>query len=174
MSNKIMEALNRMNGRQQQPSVFDQLAQHETSKQVSRRAKFNRLYKANGLTGYAAWIFPLSGGNERAGEILRLLLKAHVDPTSKSPIGLTWMDWLELLDLIGIYGAKIVVFYDVICGSDTAKATAVLKAWQLGWLSQEEILKALDDSSTSTIDPEDVLVRVRRAIPFFGTRTYMR
>jgi len=156
--------------REKYVSPFDQLAEYETAKLKEHQKKFNRLYKRNGLRGYDTIIVPLSEGIERADAILRILMRAYVDPTSKSSPPLSTVEWLEALDLIGVYGKNIVAFHDVLCSADVERTTACLKAWSLGWISNDAIRQAVADPSTASFNPEEVLTRIQGVIAGFGIK----
>jgi len=79
---------------------------------------------------------------------------------------------LLALDTLGIYGASIWTLYKYICGEDITKLLAVLRAWQLGFVSDAEIRLAIEvwptEGHNTVLNPETLLAQVRERLPMFG------
>ena len=79
---------------------------------------------------------------------------------------------LLALDALGIYGASIWTLYKYFCGEDITKSLAVLRAWQLGVVSDAEIRLAIEachaGDHSSGLNPETLLAQVRERLPMFG------
>lgn len=71
------------------------------------------------------------------------------------------------LDSYGIYGGRIWLLYNDVCHSDMTKMLAVLRAVQLGQLSEHTVQHAIDNCGVG-IDLEAVLASVREVLPRFG------
>ena len=79
---------------------------------------------------------------------------------------------LLALDTLGIYGASIWTLYKYICGEDITKTLAVLRAWQLGFVSDAEIRLAIEachaGGCPTDLNPETLLAQVQERLPMFG------
>jgi hypothetical protein len=74
------------------------------------------------------------------------------------------------LDRMGIYGTDIYVLWSDICDCNTAKLITVLRAAQLGVVSDKTIADAAsrqDYSGKGMIDITDLYRKVRKALPGF-------
>ncbi len=72
-----------------------------------------------------------------------------------------WMDTLE------IYGTKIWMLFKDVCGEDLVKMLGVLRAVQLGYLSEDQLHRAIQ-SYGNGIDVDDLLKQVQERLPNFG------
>jgi hypothetical protein len=72
---------------------------------------------------------------------------------------------LMSLDMSGIYGDKIRRLYEL-CGNDLAKTIAVVRACQLGQLSRENLMSAINGSQG--IDLDVVVAGVKKRLPRFN------
>ena len=77
------------------------------------------------------------------------------------------------LDTLGIYGSSIWLLYKDICGQDLAKMVAVLRGWQLGFVSGDKIAAAIETARApslviTTIDPGAIMAKVQLRPPAFN------
>ena len=111
----------------------------------------------------------LAAGNPGAAQALAQIFTfaPKVDPDSAlQGIGpLLWLgEW-------GIYGSDIYVLWSDICGKDSAKTIAVIRAVQMGLFSQDTLKDAAsrqDYSGRQMIPVEDLLERVQKILPSFN------
>lgn len=73
---------------------------------------------------------------------------------------------LMTLDTLGVYGYRVHVLCKDICGNDLRNMIAVLRGFQLGYLSKEEIHKSIDKESR-TFDLDKVIRQVEDRLPSF-------
>lgn len=104
-------------------------------------------------------------GNVGAVTVCAELVKkeAKIDPDA----ALAPIDSLLALDDLGIYGSKIWMLYKDVCGEDIVNTRAVLRARQLGILSEDVLLNAIDKYGDG-IDCDDILAKVQERLPAFG------
>jgi len=82
-------------------------------------------------------------------------------------------DWLGglggvlSLDSIGIYGSKIWMLFKDVCKQDLVKTSAMLRAWQLGFVPKDTLLHAIDNYGAG-IDTDALLAQVQERLPAFG------
>jgi hypothetical protein len=134
-------------------SPFDEIAEQEAER--IRKMPFNRLHKGYDTIGV------MSEGHARAKQVLWILFRGGQKGTLRD----VSYEYIESLDLIGIYGAAIAVFHDELCGSDVRKSRAVLRAWKMRWIKAEDILASLSVSPEKRINPREILDRLDRAFP---------
>lgn len=75
-------------------------------------------------------------------------------------------------DDMGIYGSRIWMLFKDVCGQDTVKLLAILRARQLGGLagiSEAKINHAIDNCGEG-IDHEEVLKAVKKELPKFNAQ----
>ena len=79
------------------------------------------------------------------------------------------------LDSAGIYGPGIWVLYKDTCGQDLTKMLAVLRAWQLGFITDEQLAAASNRNgarryteNSAGLDVDSILVKVKAELPDFG------
>ena len=72
-----------------------------------------------------------------------------------------WMDTLE------IYGPKIWMLFKDVCGEDLVKMLGLLRAVQLGFLSEAKLHIAIDNYGKG-IEVDDLLNQVQEQLPEFG------
>jgi hypothetical protein len=70
------------------------------------------------------------------------------------------------LDSLGIYGSRIWMLYKDVCGEDLKGMIAVLRAHQLGYITEAQVLQAID--FPSTLNVEECLSKVTARLPNFG------
>jgi len=82
-------------------------------------------------------------------------------------------DWLGglggvlSLDSLGIYGSKIWMLFKDVCKQDLVKTSAMLRAWQLGFVPKATLLHAIDNYGAG-IDTDALLAQVQERLPAFG------
>ena len=74
---------------------------------------------------------------------------------------------LLALDTHAIYGHKIWMLYKDVCGQDLVKMLAVLRACQLGFLTEAAMLHGIDNCGEG-LDCDDLLAQVQKELPNFG------
>lgn len=107
----------------------------------------------------------LSEGNIGAVSVCAQLLKEAeaIDPDA----AMGALGALLGLDSIGIYGSRIWILFKDRCGMNVPKMLAVLRAWQLGFISDTAIRAALDDRSDSSLDVDGLYAAVKKELPAF-------
>ena len=71
------------------------------------------------------------------------------------------------LDSLRIYGSKIWMLYKDVCHQDLTKTIAMTRAWQLGFVTEQALLHAIDNYGKG-IDTEALLEQVKERLPAFG------
>lgn len=76
------------------------------------------------------------------------------------------------LDTIGLYGSSIWLLYKDICGEDLRMMVGVLRAWQLGFISDRELRHAVEGARTGLenppkIDVSALVAKVEARLPAF-------
>ena len=124
-----------------------------------------------GLQDTALDVFmKLSEGNPGALTVCMEIFtqNAAIDPDAF----LSGLGPLLALDTLGIYGSSIWLLYKDICGEDITKTLAVLRAWQLGFVSDAEIRLAIEachaGGYNTGLNPETLLAQVQERLPMFG------
>lgn len=79
---------------------------------------------------------------------------------------------LLMLDTLHIYGSRLYMLWNDVCGRDVAKTLAVLRAYQLGQLAgvTEEALNHAIDNRGQGIDLEKVGKAVTKRLPSFNLK----
>lgn len=106
----------------------------------------------------------LSGGNPGA---LRVLIEANnhagdIDPDAMMGGMGVWL----ALDSFGIYGSEIWMLYKDVCGEYLPRFLAILRAIQLGFVSESSVLRAIRRRGEG-IDVDDLVLRVKERLPNF-------
>jgi hypothetical protein len=70
------------------------------------------------------------------------------------------------LDTLGIYGSRIWMLYKDVCKQDLRTMIAVLRAWQLGFLSRDILNHAIDNYGDG-LDVPAMVVKVEERLPEF-------
>ena len=77
-------------------------------------------------------------------------------------------------DSLGLYGSELYMLWNDVCGRDVGKVVGVLRAWQLGILTDTQIRDAVSscrerthDESTGGLDLDGMLASVSEQIPDF-------
>jgi hypothetical protein len=65
------------------------------------------------------------------------------------------------LDTLGLYADKIWMLYKDVCGEDLAVMKGVLRAWQLGFLTKEKLVGAVNGGDPLPLDELRELVTAR-------------
>lgn len=110
----------------------------------------------------------LSEGNAGAVTVIAMLFKENAKIDPQSALGL-YSSVLHL-DNLGIYGSKIWMLYKDVCGQDLRKMIALLRANQLGFVSNIEIKTAIE-SYGQGINLNDLVSKVEGALNEFQKET---
>lgn len=108
----------------------------------------------------------LSEGNPGAVTVCIKLLKegGEIDPDNL----LGGLGCLLSLDSHAIYGASIWMLYKDVCGEDTVKVVALLRAVQLGILEEDKLIYAIGNYGEG-IDVDNLYTLVKERLPTFDT-----
>lgn len=108
----------------------------------------------------------MSEGNIGALSVLINLMKEEgsIDPDS----ALAGIGTILDMDTMGIYGSHIWILYKDICKQDLKKLVAIFRGHQLGLVREEAILAAAFESKYSSLDPDDILEKVKEKLPEFA------
>lgn len=77
---------------------------------------------------------------------------------------------LLLFDSLSLYGSRIWMLYKDVCGEDLVKTVAMLRAWQLGFVSEDNLKHAVDNYGNG-IDNDDLYKQVKDRLPNFDSVT---
>jgi len=72
-----------------------------------------------------------------------------------------------MLDGLGIYGSRIWMLYKDVCKQDMVSMFGILRAYQLGYLSEESLNQAIDNYGDG-VDVEVLVAKVKEYLPRFG------
>jgi hypothetical protein len=109
-------------------------------------------------------IVNMSDGNPGAVTVMIQMIKTAptIDPQSApGPLGP-----LLVLDTLNIWGARIWMLYKDVCKEDISKAIGILRAWQLGIIS-DSVLNHAIDSDGDGLDVDASLKKVCERLPDF-------
>ena len=110
-------------------------------------------------------LYKLSEGNPGALTVCMEVLKkgAEIDPDAFGG-GL-----LQLLvfDTLGIYGSRIWMLYKDVCESNLVSMLGVMRAWQLGFITQSQLNWAIDNRGDG-LDVKQAVSQVKERLPSFG------
>jgi hypothetical protein len=70
------------------------------------------------------------------------------------------------LDTLGVYGPRIWMLYKDVCGEDIAKTNWMLRAWQLGIISEDELNKRIDNYGRDGVD--EIIEKVMNQLSYYG------
>jgi hypothetical protein len=108
-------------------------------------------------------------GNPGALTVLMECFKRGAEIDSDSALG--GLGSVLGLDTLGIYGPRIWMFYKDVCKQDIRVMLAVLRANQLGFLSDAELNDAIDHDpwrkSEHNLDLADLVAKVEEELPNF-------
>lgn len=71
-----------------------------------------------------------------------------------------------MLDEMGIYGSRLWILYSDVAGAKLGRFLAIIRAFQLGFLKEEEIDASIE-AEKATFDVDAVIVRVQERLPKF-------
>ncbi len=116
---------------------------------------------------FKAMAVKLCEGNPGALNVLINLVKQEptIDPDSAmGPYGT-----ILSLDAMGIYGSHIWILFKYRCGESLVKLVGLLRAHQLGFVSDDTITLASQSPTTPVeLDTDALLKRVQEELPAFG------
>lgn len=92
---------------------------------------------------------------------------AEIDPDANSKEMPSIMPILSL-DTLGLYGPSIWLLYKDVCKQNLAHMLAVLRGWQLGYLSKQDVQGAAQYPPIANLDVEDVVKHVSGRLPNFN------
>lgn len=106
----------------------------------------------------------MSDGNPGAVTVLMELYDKtpEIDPLSALG-GLGAIMWL---DTFGIYGPRIWMLYKDVCGQDIAKTNWMIRACQLGVISEQEFNHRIDNYGREGID--EIIEKVFDQLSYYG------
>jgi hypothetical protein len=95
-------------------------------------------------------VMKMSEGNPGAISVLMQLMKEvpTIDPANV----LGGLGPILEMDTLGIYGSRIWILYKDVCGEDIAKTNWMLRAWQLGLLTETELNHRIDNYGRDGVD----------------------
>lgn len=104
----------------------------------------------------------LSEGNPETSNLLRDLVAQAIliDPFGDSNLV------LRTLDRAGVYGARIQMLFKDVCSESASKTLAILRGFQHGIISQDQLDKAIDNHGQG-LDVDATLETVERRVPNF-------
>lgn len=109
-------------------------------------------------------LFKMSEGNPGA---LTVLLRVLTEGEQIDPDGaMGGLGPILALDTLGLYGPKIWMLFKDVCGEDLSKMLAVLRGWQLGFVSAEQVRIAVENYGNG-IDVVDLCNKVGKRLPAF-------
>ena len=113
-------------------------------------------------------VVKLAEGNPGAATVMMKILQEQdkIDPDAAG------MGVLGLLmfDTLGVYGSRIWMLYKDVCNSDVSEVLAVLRGWQLGFLSEAVLNYAIDNDGDG-LDKKDIFTKVQKRLPKFNLNT---
>lgn len=109
-------------------------------------------------------MFKMSEGNPGALTVCLQMLKdgEQIDPDN----AMGGLGTILSLDTLGLYGSKIWMLYKDVCGQDLSKMLAVLRGWQLGFLSDIQVRNAVENYGEG-INLEEICAKVCERLPRF-------
>lgn len=110
-------------------------------------------------------ILKLAEGNPGAAVVCTKLAfrNTSIDPDSAMGVFSSILG----LDTLGIYGPRIWMLYKDFCGQDLVTTIGVLRAWQLGFLSESKLNHAIDHYGDG-VDIDELMKSVRERLPNFA------
>jgi len=116
-------------------------------------------------------LFKMSEGNPGALNVCINILKEgeKIDPDNM----LGGFGVLLSLDTLGLYGSKIWMLYKDVCNCELIAMLAVLRGWQLGYVTNQQIHHAVDNRGEG-INVADIHERVVKSLPNFATSNAQR
>lgn len=110
-------------------------------------------------------LFKISEGNPGALNVCINILKEgeKIDPDN----ALGGLGVLLSLDTLGLYGSKIWMLYKDVCDCELSAMLAVLRAWQLGFATADQIHRAVDNRGDG-LNVADMHAKVVERLPSFA------
>jgi hypothetical protein len=110
-------------------------------------------------------IYKLSEGNPGAVRVLVDLVMHgdKIDPDN----ALGGFGVLLYLDMFGVYGSRIWMLYKDVCGEDYVKTIAMIRACQLGLISERQLNEAIENHGRG-LDVNQVMQQVKEALTNFN------
>jgi len=105
----------------------------------------------------------LSEGNPGAMTVIMNCVESspQIDPQcALGPLGP-----ILSLDSLGIYAEKIWMLFKGVCEQDIVRFLGVLRAWQMGIVSKEEIFRSLE--VRGSLDINKVMIELKHQLPTF-------
>lgn len=113
-------------------------------------------------------IMAFSEGNPGAATVLMTLMENNqrIDPND----AFQRLGPFIGLDNLDCYGSNIWVFFKHLCGGDPVKMLGIMRAIQLGYTSDETVMRAIEAAKTGKpdLDIDGLLKQVRQRLPRFG------
>lgn len=109
-------------------------------------------------------IAEMSDGNPGGLTVMMMLLEKteSIDPDA----ALGGIGSILSLDTHGIYGSRIWMFYKDVCGQNINKMLGLMRAVQLGYLTDNKLNHAIDNMGDG-IDAPELLKQVKEYLPAF-------
>lgn len=113
-----------------------------------------------------AILMKMSEGNPGAITVCAQILTkgAEIDPDD----AMGGIGKILSLDTLGLYGSKIWMLFKDVCGQNIHRTLAVLRGWQLGFISSEMVRHAVDNRGEG-LDLVDICRQVKERLPKFQT-----
>lgn len=110
-------------------------------------------------------LFKISEGNPGALNVCINILKEgeKIDPDN----AMGGLGVLLSLDTLGLYGSKIWMLYKDVCNCELAAMLAVLRGWQLGYATDDQIHRAVDNRGEG-LNVADIHAKVVEYLPSFA------
>jgi hypothetical protein len=111
-------------------------------------------------------IIKMADGNPGAVRVLMELFQQGptIDPYS----ALGALSGMLHLDTLDIYGHRIWCFYKDVCGEDLTTMIGLMRANQLGFLRESELIRAIDGERMGGEWAQSYVAKVRERLPAFG------
>jgi hypothetical protein len=162
----------RVIARKGRSSIHPELHQPFLFIKKKKEEKMNQNTRLNLDDSLIDSIIKLSEGNIGAARVCTDLFATKIiertDPDSLFGAAGTLMN----LDTLGIYGSRIWQLFKYVCTEQYENIVILFRAWQLGFIGEEEILAAVEASysnaSASNINFPDLLQKVQNELPNFG------
>lgn len=106
----------------------------------------------------------MSEGNPGAVTVLMELYKEVPTIDPKNILG--GIGAILDLDTLGVYGSRIWMLYKDVCGQDIAKTNWMLRAWQLGVISENDLNHRIDNYGRDGIDA--IIEKVMTELSYCG------
>ena len=106
----------------------------------------------------------MSEGNPGAVTVLMELYKETPETDPMSALG--GLGPIMWLDTFGIYGSRIWMLYKDVCGQDVEKTNWMIRAVQLGIMSEAELNHRIDNYGREGID--EIIEKVFDQLSYYG------